>query len=253
VPRAPRLQIADGVYHVTVRGNDRQRIFSNDGERRRFMALLAEVKGRCAWQLLAYCLMSNHYHLLLKTPNANLAEGMHRLNGVYAQAFNRWHRRTGHLFQSRYGARLVDTDGHLLSTIRYIARNPVRAGLCADPAEWPWSSHRALVRRDGDRLVSATVVLSYYDASPTAARQLYREQTERPDEPELERPALSDLLRSVEGDPAIALAREHGYSLREIARQLGVNASTVSRRLAGSGNRALRSATPGPDPGVAAG
>src|SRR5438132_1439590 len=89
--------------------------------------------------------MENHFHLLVLTPEANLSGGMHRLNGTYAQWFNYRHERVGHVFQGRYGAKLVGDDSHLHATIRYIVRNPVRSGLCRHAREWRWSSHRAVL------------------------------------------------------------------------------------------------------------
>ena len=91
----------------------------------------------------AYCLMENHYHLLVETPRANLDDAMQRLNGTYAMRFNRHHERTGHVFQGRYGAKLITDDDYALTVVRYIAANPVQAGLCAAPEEWPWSSYAA--------------------------------------------------------------------------------------------------------------
>src|SRR3989304_3223061 len=141
--RPPRPQFPDGIYHVSARGNERAPIYRDDGDRRRFLELLAHVRERYRWRILAYCLMTNHYHLLVQTPEPNLARGMRQLNGAYAQWFNRRHRRVGHLFQGRYGARLVQADEHLLAALRYIVRNPVRAGLCRDPGGGGWSTHRA--------------------------------------------------------------------------------------------------------------
>ena len=104
-----------------------------------FLRLLARFEDRFRWTRLAHCLMGNHYHLLVRTSDARLPAGMQRLNGCYAQWFNRRHERTGHLFQGRYGSELVKTDAHLLATARYIEMNPVAAGLCSTPAQWPWS------------------------------------------------------------------------------------------------------------------
>lgn len=131
--RPPRLEIANGIYHVVARGNERAAIFWDDTDRGRFLELLAHVVHRYQWRVLAYCLMGNHYHLLVQTPEPNFARGMRQLNGVYAQRFNRRHGRVGHLLQGRYGARLVQEDGHLLAAVRYIVRNPVRAGLAGAP------------------------------------------------------------------------------------------------------------------------
>src|SRR3972149_1510166 len=117
------------------RGNERRSIFRDDADRLAFLDVLARVLDRFGWLCLAYCLMGNHYHLLVETPRPNLARGMRQLNGVYAQRFNRRHNRVGHLTQGRYGAVLVEGDEHLLTVASYLVRNPVRAKLCAHAEE----------------------------------------------------------------------------------------------------------------------
>jgi putative transposase len=145
MPRPLRPDAPGTVHHVTARGVDQRMIFMDDHDRRLFMRTLAAVAERWRWLRLAHCLMGNHYHLLIGTPVAGLAAGMQRLNGYYAQAFNHRHRRSGHLFQGRYGSRLVQTDAHLLATARYIEMNPVTAGICTVPTDWPWAgSEQAL-------------------------------------------------------------------------------------------------------------
>ena len=125
------------------RGNDRQRIFKDDVDRRAYVAMLGHVVTKRAWFCLAYCLMRNHIHLLVETPEPDLDAGMHWLQGSYAKGFNRRHRRSGHLFQGRYGAKRVEDDPQLWMTADYIARNPVDAGYCTTPEEWRWSSQGA--------------------------------------------------------------------------------------------------------------
>jgi REP-associated tyrosine transposase len=140
IARPHRIQVPGGTYHVTSRGNRLQSIFHDDFDRRIFLALRDRVIGRCEWQLHAYCLMTNHFHLLIKTPNPNLSAGMQRLKSDYATYFNGRYSFEGHLFQQRFGSRLIETEEHFADTLRYIAFNPVKAGLCAHPADWPWSS-----------------------------------------------------------------------------------------------------------------
>jgi putative transposase len=140
MPRPPRLETPGGVYHVTARGNRRQAIFGDDVDRRRFLDLFDVALRRHRWRHRAYCLMSNHYHLLIETPEPTLSTGMHYLNGVYARRFNERHAVDGHLFDARFGSKLIETEAHFGEVLRYVAFNPVRAGLCAHPAEWPWSS-----------------------------------------------------------------------------------------------------------------
>jgi REP-associated tyrosine transposase len=140
MPRPTRLQIAGGTYHVTSRGNRRQAIYHDDDDRRYFLQLCDRVARRRAWRVHAYCLMTNHFHLLLETPEPNLSTGMHQLNGVYAKQFNERHSWDGHLFDKRFESRLVESESHYMEVLRYVAFNPVRAGLCAHPSEWRWSS-----------------------------------------------------------------------------------------------------------------
>jgi REP element-mobilizing transposase RayT len=126
--------------HVTSRGNRRQSIYHDDDDRRHFLVLRDRVVRRFGWHMLAYCLMTNHFHLLIETPAPNLSAGMRQLNGAYAKYFNERHSVEGHLFDSRFRSRLVETEKHLEDALRYIAFNPVEAGLCARPSEWRWSS-----------------------------------------------------------------------------------------------------------------
>ncbi|HEX9747509.1 MAG TPA: transposase [Methylomirabilota bacterium] len=141
--RPLRLQLPGGVYHVTARGNDRRPIFEDDDDCARFLIVLASTVARYRLLCHAYCLMGNHYHLLVQTPEANLSVAMRHLNGVYTQRFNRRHDRCGHVLQGRFGAQLVDGDAYLREVCRYIVLNPVRAGLVTHPGEWRWSSFRA--------------------------------------------------------------------------------------------------------------
>jgi len=261
--RPPRLEFPDAIYHVSARGNERSPVYWDDGDRYHFLELLAEASEQCRWRSLAYCLMTNHYHLLVQTPEANLARGMRQLNGVYAQSFNRAHGRVGHLFQGRYGARLVQADEHLHAATRYIVRNPVRAGLCREPRGWRWSSHHATLGLELPWFLDRKALLAYYGGTQAQARERYRVHVEqegadeRPAHPLVEgddafvasmlarvrpapsisgrylrppRPPLDVLLPASDAD-SIAAAHACGYSLREIAGHLGVNPSTVSRRL----------------------
>jgi len=143
--RPIRIEFPDALYHVTARGDRREAIFDDDLDRQLFLSTLEQVVNRFSWVCHAWCLMDNHYHLLIQTPDGNLSKGMRQLNGVYTQASNRRHRRVGHLFQGRFKAILVDGDAYLLELSRYVVLNPVRAGMVKAPADWPWSSYRASV------------------------------------------------------------------------------------------------------------
>jgi REP element-mobilizing transposase RayT len=141
--RPLRIEFAGALYHVTSRGNRRADIFLDDQDHDRFLAGLRSVIERYRWLCSAYCLMDNHYHLLIETPAANLSQGMRQLNSVYTQAFNRRHGGVGHVLQGRYKAILVEADAYLLELARYIVLNPVRAGMVRGAGDWPWSSYRA--------------------------------------------------------------------------------------------------------------
>ena len=137
--RLPRFQCPGATFHVTTRGCGRCAIYRDDTDRVIWLVTLAGVLARFNWVCLVYCLMRTHYHLLVETRDENLAAGMERLNGLYAKTFNRRHRRSGHLFGERFNSEFVQTAGHLYEAGRYIVLNPVRAGVCATPAEWPWT------------------------------------------------------------------------------------------------------------------
>lgn len=139
--RPLRIEYPGAVYHVTSRGNARRPIFKEDGDRGLFLATLARVNKRYHWLCHAYCLMTNHYHLVVETAEGNLSKGMRRLNGVYTQTYNRKHGTEGHVFQGRYKAILVQKESHLLEVCRYVVLNPVRAKAVERPEEWKWSSY----------------------------------------------------------------------------------------------------------------
>jgi REP element-mobilizing transposase RayT len=141
--RPLRLEFAGALYHVTARGNACEDIFRDDGDRATFLDLLGREIAQQRWRLYAYCLMGNHYHLLIETPEPNLTRGMQRLNQVYTQRFNRRHRRVGHVLQGRYKAIVVDKDSYFKELIRYVVLNPVRAKMVRGPERWAWSSYRA--------------------------------------------------------------------------------------------------------------
>jgi len=144
--RPLRLEFPNALYHVTSRGDRREDIFDDDDDRVRFLEILGAVVTDYHWLCHGYCLMSNHYHLVIETLDGNLSKGMRQLNGVYTQASNRRHKRSGHLFQGRYKAILVDKDPYLLELARYVVLNPVRAkGMVRRLEDWPWSSYWAMV------------------------------------------------------------------------------------------------------------
>lgn len=141
--RPLRIEYAGALYHVTSRGDGQEDIYLDDKDRMQFYSVLAEACDRFNWVIHAYCLMDNHYHLLVETPDSNLSKGMRHLNGVVTQRFNQHHKRVGHVFQGRYKAILVQKESYLLELARYIVLNPVRAKMVRAAKDWPWSSYRA--------------------------------------------------------------------------------------------------------------
>lgn len=147
--RPLRIEFPDAVYHVTSRGDRREVIYCDDDDRLAQLSVIAHAMERFDAQVLAYCLMGNHYHLVLHTRQSNLSRVMRHVNGVYTQAFNRRHGVVGHLLQGRFKAILVDRDAYLLALCRYVERNPVAAGIVPCPQDWPWSSCRAHLGLEG--------------------------------------------------------------------------------------------------------
>ncbi len=141
--RPLRIEFAGALYHVTSRGDGQEDIFRDDSDRELFLEVFAEVSERFNWTVHSYCLMGNHYHLLLETPDGNLSNGMRHMNGVYTQRINRKHKRVGHVFQGRYKAIIVQKQNYLLELARYIVLNPVRARMVRSAKDWTWSSYRA--------------------------------------------------------------------------------------------------------------
>lgn len=137
--RRPRRELPDGIYHATARGTNRTAIVVDDLDCEAFTSLLALVVRRWRWYVAAFCLMPNHYHLVVEAPVQRLSRGMHALNGRHARRFNERHGRSGHLFQERFDARLIESEEHLGTACAYVIDNPVRAGLCATAEDWPWA------------------------------------------------------------------------------------------------------------------
>jgi REP element-mobilizing transposase RayT len=174
--RPLRIEFPGAVYHITSRGNAKEPIFLDDTDRSIFLDILDEVVKRFNWLCHTYCLMTNHYHMLIETPEGNLSSGMRQLNGVYTQRFNRRHGRDGHIFQGRYRAILVDKEGYLLSLCRYVVLNPVRAGIVAEPEEWRWSSYGAISGQvEIPSFLTVDWILSGFGADRASARKRYKE------------------------------------------------------------------------------
>jgi len=174
MPRPPRTEQPDGLFHVTARGNAGGAIYADDDDRRRFLLIVGATVERYDWKCLAYCALTTHFHLLLQTPKPTLSRGMQWLGGRYARYFNHRHERFGHVFQGRFAAKLVQTEEHLWATARYIAQNPVAAGICREAAGYPWSSHAALVREQAPPWLDHETLLRCFEAFGSNPAVAYR-------------------------------------------------------------------------------
>ena len=173
--RPLRIEYPDAVYHVTSRGNARSDIFHSDQDREEFLIILDSVIKRFNWLCHAYCLMDNHYHLLIETPDGNLSFGMRQLNGIYTQKYNYLHGKTGHVFQGRYKAILVDKESYLLELCRYVVLNPVRAKMISKPEEWKWSSYRYTAgMKKAPGFLTMDWIIAHFSRKKAEAQKLYR-------------------------------------------------------------------------------
>lgn len=174
--RPLRIEYAGALHHVMARGNARAKVYADDDDREAFLAEFARVCDRFDWVGWAYCLMGNHYHLLVETRRPTLSRGMRELNGIYTQRFNRRHQREGHVFQGRYKSVLVDKNRYLLELSRYIVLNPVRAGWCTQADGWQWSSYRAVMSmtQAPDRLAVEGILKQFGAGSGVARRAFAR-------------------------------------------------------------------------------
>ena len=172
--RPLRIEYDGALYHVTSRGNDRKAIFKDDHDRELFLSTLAQVAERFHWLCHAYCLMNNHYHLVIETPDGNLSKGMRHLNGVYTQTFNKRHGRVGHVFQGRFKGILVQKDSHFLEVCRYVMLNPVRAKMIGHPRQWRWSSYRATAgMAPAHGCLTVDEILSHFGQRKVASQKKY--------------------------------------------------------------------------------
>lgn len=174
--RPLRIEFDGALYHVTSRGNARGPVFITDTDRVLFLDILKKTCERFNWLCHAYCLMDNHYHLVIETPDGNLSKGMRQRNGVYTQSFNKRHQRVGHVFQGRYKAIIIQKEGYLLQVSRYVVLNPVRAKIVESPEEWKWSSYRGTVGRERPHAVLTTDwILKQFGKHREQARKNYKE------------------------------------------------------------------------------
>ena len=175
VGRRLRIFEPGAYYHVFSRGNNGEAIVRDDLDCLAFLRWFSRIVSREQWRVVTYCLMTNHYHLLLRPDETGFAPGMQLLNCGHARRINRKYGRWGHLFRNHYGWRAVESDEHLREACRYIVLNPVRAGLCKAPEDWPWSSYRAALDLElPSDFLALGDLLALFGTNPTQAREAYR-------------------------------------------------------------------------------
>jgi putative transposase len=237
MPRQPRTDYPGALHHVFTRAVPRTLMAADEADYRRVLALLERTVSRFELTCHAWCLMPNHAHFVVTSRLGNLSRAMHWLGTCTAQKFNSRHERYGHLYQGRFGSRLIESDDHLLELARYLPLNPVKAGLCTAPDEWPWSSYAASADLSEppcfldsqillDALGSSRSYVAWV-ADGVLATSLDEHGAPLPPP----KPALESLIAE-DSDRAIAHAHFwHGYSKAAIGRHLGINRSQVGRRL----------------------
>lgn len=177
--RPLRIQYPGAFYHITARGNERKAVYNSTQDRKQFLLYLESAHKRYGAIIHAYCLMGNHYHLLLETPRENLSQVMHHINGAYTTYYNIKRRRSGHLFQSRYKAILVEKDAYCQELSRYIHLNPLRAGMVNMVEEYHWSSYQSYIgMRKDEQWLETGYVLGYFGSGKSTARKKYRKYVE---------------------------------------------------------------------------
>jgi len=175
VPRNVRHEEPGAYYHVCSRGNDGRSIYIDEFDRWIFLELFTVVTRKHGWVVLSYCLMTNHYHVVLQIPDGGLSAGMHVLNGEFSRRTNCRHDRTGHLFRNRFYGEPIESEGHLLAACRYTVLNPCRAGLTALPGEWRWSSYLASVGEiNAPAFLAVGALHELFGTRPSHARAAYR-------------------------------------------------------------------------------
>jgi len=214
VARPLRIQYPGGFYHVTSRGNERKAIFKTNRDREKFLSYLDSGHARYGAVIHVYCLMGNHYHLLLETPLANLSQILHHINGAYTTYFNARTKRSGHLFQGRYRAILVEKASQCQELSRYIHLNPVRAGLVERPSEYRWSSYRYYIGKENrPAWLMTKSILGYFGQKESLVQKRYQEFIEKALGSESENPLRRVFASTVLGSPEfISWVREEVIS-----------------------------------------
>ncbi len=251
MPRQARKKSESGIYHVMLRGINKQLVFVDAEDYERFLQVLEECREKSGFKLMAYCLMGNHLHLLIKEEKERLEQIFKRIGARYVYWYNIKHERTGHLFQDRFKSEPVDDDGYFLTLLRYIHQNPVKAGLCKEASEYKWSSYGDYLNSSGitDTALGLTlfcqdeeeakILFSKYMKEDTQTSCLDLEQNKRRND----REALDIIYKlcriknvtefqemDIERrDKSIVILREKGLSIRQISRLTGISFAIVRK------------------------
>ena len=251
MPRAGRKKSASGMYHIMLRGINRQRIFEDEEDHRRFLETLVRYRDACGCSLLAYCLMPNHVHIVLREGEQPLENVMRRIGASYVYWYNAKYGRAGHLFQDRYRSEPVETDAYLLTVIRYVHWNPVKAGLCDAPQAYPYSSCAGYF--DAQAVTDSSVVAGItgreaferFQATPGDDRCLDVRESVKPRVTDEKARALMKKLTGCESasayqslgaqqrDEGLREMLAQGVSLRQAARVTGISFGIVRKSAPG--------------------
>lgn len=177
MPRVHRMRSNTGFYHVMLRGNERKNIFINDGDKLRFIETVYEKKQEGKFYLHSFCLMNNHVHLMLSEGQEDISQVMKRITVSYVRYFNNKYKRVGHLFQDRFKSQVVEKESYVLSLVRYIHQNPVKAGIVRNPADYRWSSYHSYLDKDNSfaKMVDINPVIALFSNDPQVAKKVYEE------------------------------------------------------------------------------
>jgi REP element-mobilizing transposase RayT len=264
MPRKKRIKSSTGTYHVMVRGNERKDIFNKKEDKERFMEILSKTKRKTKFELYAYCLMGNHFHLVIREKEENISSIMKRLNVSYAYYFNKKYDRVGHVFQGRYKSEPIEDDKYLLAAVRYVHNNPVKAGFVKNVNEYKWSSYGEYLDLNGG-IIDRDLVLGIFSEDIKMALTLFKDYNKEEDkdcfidvktnetkkiieirglkeaevfineyikEEKIELPQLNRRSFRVQRNKLIKeLRARSNLSIREIARLLKLNRGMVSRAL----------------------
>jgi REP element-mobilizing transposase RayT len=227
MPRGTRIELAGGVHHVTAKTPSGRSLFHDNSDRQRYLHLLAEEVEAREWRVMTYCQLTNHLHVLVKTPRPDLGAGFKRIHEDFARYINRRHGLDGHVFGDRFYSGLVVSERHAVGCFRYIARNPIEAGICSRARDWPWSAHSALAGlAEPPGFLDLDAAYGQLGENPRSARLNYLQAVAKSDTQ-----LLGDLARPDSDDWLLSAIDEFSIPMRDLAAFLNVGLSTVYRRI----------------------